>query len=104
MLSHDGRNGARDEIPLRIQRDRYHGLELEITLGPVFNGSYVVIVVVLKGDADERGNGVRQLFSKILSVISASGRHQRRGAAQNEHQREPTRDHWDTDCESAVVL
>ena len=64
MLVHDGRNGARDEIPLRIQRDRYHGLELEITLGPVFNGSYVVIVVVLKGDADERGNGVRQLLAR----------------------------------------
>ena len=42
-------------------------------LGAVFSGSDVLIEVVLKGNADQRCDGIAELFRQILCVIGASG-------------------------------
>ena len=72
---HDGYDGARDKVPIGVQRERYHRLELDIILRAVFGGSDVLIEVVLKGNTDQRCDGVLSFFasSTASSARAADG-------------------------------
>ncbi|MNL46743.1 hypothetical protein D3C87_1694810 [compost metagenome] len=64
MLPGDGNDGAGDHVPVFVQCERDDGLDVE-RLPVAAVHSEAPVVVELEGHADQRCNGITELFRQI---------------------------------------
>ena len=67
-LVYDGHNGPCDKVPVLVQSDRNHGLNIQDPLRGVV-GTDTEIEVILERDADEVSDGVLGFLSQFLGAF-----------------------------------
>src|SRR5204863_4892739 len=69
VLRYDRQDRAQNQIPIFADGDRNDWLNVEGELVAVMRRSIAKVFVRLKRDADQRRNGIRQLFGELVCLI-----------------------------------
>ena len=68
VLRDDRQDGADDKVPVLVELDRDHRLDIDIILVAVIRPD-AVVPVALEGHADQVGNRVGELLGEVLRVV-----------------------------------
>src|SRR6266576_2685460 len=69
MLRNNWQYCAQNQIPILADRDRNNRLNVKSELVAIVRWAVAKVFVRLKGHADERRNGIRQLFGELVSLV-----------------------------------
>lgn len=97
MLPDHRQDGARDDVPIVIERDRDNGLDVDKGLVAVVR-AVTAVIVELERYADQRSDGVRDLLGQILTrFLGYRKTAETRGESQGDRTNamKPGESHWD---------